>query len=600
MNRKKEKEENLDSKIEKLMQFFKESGITYSKFLMTNLDFKAEAYPNNDFYINIPGQHDTQKWLNTVKNIYQQEKEGISRVTAIKRSTYGWNIIETFDFLNWLKYYESGDHLKYKFAQLWYENGEPGYFLHIKKDPVQEQPAPSISGKDIGLANDHAEAEAAKNERKQVIEKQRNKIIGRLDSAEKLLRSPDGQIFSGKEFETLLEAIYQLKKKIQMINKISTSQRLYDDLIVREANILNKKGFIKASEVLYSLAENIPTAVSPGDPAGPGNPGAPGGLPSMGPGMPQNAPSSTVPGSVPNDNSPQDLKQLIPAEKKQKEDKKPEGIEEFLEGMNTSKFTTEQDQEAEDDLLEVSDVLDVLEVSDLETTAQVAPIDEPLTTVPAPAPLSPTEAPLPVEKVKTDAPKDKLVHEKPLEVSEEDLENKNDMSISQFDKKVDEVFSNINVQDIIDKLEDLSKIFKTREVPRQLSVVDMMLDSIGLASFFPQLSEATNKALESNNYISTRVEDILSKLRGQVTTKDIDLRGDNTLEKEEVIPLKNKLKQDEEKEKNRKQQRKEQEQADLDASNKEEAPEIEIDEDLSPPKAPAPVAPAVTPPLPLK
>ena len=43
-----------------------------------------------------------------------------------------------------------------------------------------------------------------------------------------------------------------------MINKISISTQIYDDLIIREANKLNKRGFIKASEALYSMANGDP------------------------------------------------------------------------------------------------------------------------------------------------------------------------------------------------------------------------------------------------------------------------------------------------------------------------------------------------------
>jgi hypothetical protein len=120
-----------------------------------------------------------------------------------------------------------------------------------------------------------------------------------------------------------------------------------------------------------------------------------------------------------------------------------------------------------------------------------------------------------------------------------------------------------------------------------------MLDSLGLASFFPSLSEATNKALESNNYISTRLEDILSKLHGAMATKEIDLTGEEPPSNPEVDKIKEKLKQDENKDKARKQMRKQQEMSELENKSK-ETPEIEIEEDLSVP--PAPVAPVTPPP----
>jgi hypothetical protein len=585
--------EDMKGKIEKLMKFFDDHGIDYDKFdkdKTPKLDFgKIEAYPNNDQYMHIPGQHNTQKWLQAISEIYRKEQSGENRVSAIRRVTSGWNIMETFDFLNWIKFHESGDHMKYKFAQLWYENDAlgPGYFLQVKKDPTP--PAqPTTTGQDIDFARDRA---AADSDKRQTIEKQRNKIIGRLDSAEKLLRSPDGHVFSGKEFESLLESIYQLKKKIQMVNKISSSTRLYEDMIIREANILNVGGFTKAANILYSLAQtpaasgeqakgtpNGKEAIqppSPPDPSGAGNPGAPGGLPSVGPGMPQGAPSSAAPESVGNENSP--------------------GIQQFLAGLNEGRYSPTDKQTVEDNL-DVEDTIEVLDSDDsiFVTEAQMAtpgPINEPLTTSPAPAALDPSPVAAP-ENPKNKAKESVPATEEPLEVTEDDIAapiKDAEPSASDFDAKVDAVFSDITVNDVVAKLEDLAKIFKTREVPRQLGIVDMMLDSLGLASYFPSLSEATNKALESNNYISTRVEDIISKLRGAMTTHEIDLKGGNNNEKPEVAGIKGKLKEDEDKEKSRKQMRKEQEAAELSNKGK-ETPEVEIEEDLgaSQPKVPTP------------
>lgn len=563
--------EDMQSKIEKLMKFFDEYGIDYNKFesdTAAAIDFsKKDAYPNNDHYMHIPGQRDTQKWLQAVSDIYRKEQQGEDRVQAIRRVTSGWNVVETFDFLNWIKFHEAGDHMKYKFAKLWYENDDlgPGYFLQIKKETAPES-APTPVGQDIDFAKERAANDA---ERRQTIEKQRNKIIGRLDSAEKLLRSPEGHIFSGKEFESLLEAIYQLKKKIQMINKVSSSTRLYEDMIVREANVLAHKGFIKAANMLSSLAQTpaasgqqakgnpdgteVVAPTSPGDPSGAGNPGAPGGLPSMGPGMPQNAPSSATPESVPNDNSP------------------PQAIEEFLSGLNKGQYSPRDSQVAEDSL-EVSDQEELLV-----TEAQIAPppskptiVDEPITTSPTPAPLDPA----PVS-----APKDPAVEED-LEVTEEDIISP---KTTNFNNRLDSLLQSVTLADAVVELEALSKIFKTREIPQRLSRVDMMFGALGITSYFPSLSEANNKALEANNYISTRIDDMLSKLRGALDSDDVELTSPD-VNRPDMMGIKNKLQQDEDKEIARKKMRKEQEVADLENKGK-ETPNVEIAEDLAPPPA---------------
>jgi len=603
----------LIKKLESLMEFWSRHGIDYNRFEFD----KKKAYPNYDQYMNIPSQHDMKKWMETVQNIYKMEHSGHSRVASIRQATSGWKVTETFDFLNWLRFYEQGAHLKYKMAQLWYENGAPGYFLHVKPDPVKE-PEPQVTGKDIDFAREESSINA---EKRQVIEKQRNKIIGRLDSAEKLLRSPDGQTFAGPELDALMEAIYQLKRKIQMVNKLSTSTRLYEDMIVREANILQRQGFVKAAELLHSTAQAnnpppagtgalgginiLPPPVSPDSPSAPLNPGAPGGLPSMGPGMPQNAPAGTgAPEVGPNESSPTNLKGVSkgpeptagagPASMAP-DQSSPDGIQGFLANMDTSKMTTQDDKAvADDDELEVHDAAP-LEVQDedhlmvTEGQAVAGGIDEPITTTPAPVRPDPIVPPV----------MDEPATETPLEVTEDDVaqppasEQGEAPSASDFDAKVDAVFSNITVADVVAKLEDIAKIYKTREVPRQLGVVDMMLDSLGLASYFPALSEAINKSLESNNYISTRLDEILSRLRGAISSgKDIDLRGGGA-EKPEVVGIKKNLTDADEKEKRRKQQRKEMEIAELEGGGK-EVPEVEIEEDLGP-KAPARPRPPIPP-----
>lgn len=564
---------DMQSKVDELIKFFDDYGINYDNFdpeMLAKIDNK-KAYPNYDQYQNVPGQHDTQKWLDAVKTVYYKERNGSIRSNAIRQVTSGWNLMETHDFLNWLKFYEEGAHLKYKVAQNWYENGTPGYFLHIKQDAPKQAPPP-ISGRDIDNARDDAADEMTTAEKKHIIEKQRQKIIGRLDSAEKLLRTPEGQLFAGKELESLMETIYSLKKKIQLVNKISSSTRLYEDMIIREANVLSRKGFVKGSSLLYSVAEDKP--LSPPPPAPPGLPsGAPGGLPSMGPGMPQNPPES-----APNDAPPA-------------------GIAKFLDNLDTGNLTTKEDKHDAEDELEVEDsVLEVQEADDtlLVTEAQEIPDAPPAPKVPAPAEPPATEEPLEVKE---------------NELVDKPDANKPSATARDFDNMIDAAFANLSVNDVVSKLEDLSKIFKTREIPRQLAIVDMMLDSLGLAAFFPSLSEATNKALESNNYISIRVDEILSKLRGTMATKDIDLKGTNNPDRPEIAGLKNKLKEDVDKEKARKDMRKQQQNAELDATQK-ESPNVEIDEDLggetppvaaatppAPPKAP-PKAPPPPPPPP--
>lgn len=591
-------------KLKKLMEFFDQYGIDYSKFTPEHLSFiqGKRAYPNYDQYMYIPGQHDMNKWLMAVKNIHYKKKAGVSFQEAVRQSTQDWRKMEIYDFLNWLRFHEEGAHMKYKTAQVWYENGQPGYFLHVKPDPTPK-PEPLTDGNAVNDAREEAERS---EEKRNVIEKQRAKIIGRLDSAEKLLRSPDGQQFAGDELENLMEAIYSLKKKVQLVNKLSVSTRLYEDMIVREANVLIRKGFNKAASVLYSVAQTPGASAegaigvsgegaysysdSPADPSGAGQSGMPNGYVNLSVNDPTqpaninedrppldaftaNTPSGSVPvppvGPPPSQPTAQSTPAIMP-----QEDPQPKGIKEFIENMNEGNIT-------ENDNLEVEDPLEVVEANEdqlIVLEAQVVPPgpprpgvppvvleDLPITDSPAPDRGKPVNAPPP-------APEG---DDTPLEVTEDDIPVAPDSPSggpggSSLDSKIDATFDSVTMEEIVSELEDISKYYKVREMPRRLARVDMMFDSKGISAFFPALAEAQNKALEANNYIATRIDDILSKVRGSMASENMEA----------------KLKQDEEKDKQRKQMRKEQEQAELQEPKK-ETPAVEMGELGAPVATPA-------------
>ncbi len=463
--------------------------------------------------------------------------------------------------------------MKYKFAQVWYENGQPGYFLHIKPD-AQKEPEPKSDGDSVEKASQEAERS---EEKRQIIEKQRSKIIGRLDSAEKLLRSQDGQEFAGSELENLMEAIYTLKKKVQLVNKLSVSTRLYEDMIVREGNVLKRNGFTKAANMLYSLAQTpgaagegatgqeeggaVPNTSPPPPPAEPQ--GAPGGLP------------ATVPGTP-----------AVQTEKPQ-----PKALKDFINNMNEGNKTDADVTGAEDDELEVKDTEEELMVTEAQIAPPVAPPpppaaleDIPMTDSPPPDRNPPTFVPEAEAPGKGDAP---AKEEEPLEVTEDDIppiggdDTPSGGTGTSLDSKLDATFKNVTMQEIVSELEDISTYYKVREMPRRLARLDMMFDSKGISAYFPSLAEAQNRALDANNYIATRIDDILAKVRGAMASQDMGA----------------KLKQDENKEKQRKQMRKDQENAELEGEKPEgeqapgkETPAVELGE-LGAPAAPPPATP---------
>jgi len=72
----------------------------------------------------------------------------------------------------------------------------------------------------------------------------------------------------------------------------------------------------------------------------------------------------------------------------------------------------------------------------------------------------------------------------------------------------------ITVQNVLEILEPLLQRLSEREFVRAISKADMMLDSMNIASHFPELGEAQAKALELNLYVGTRLEKIINKLKG--------------------------------------------------------------------------------------
>src|ERR1700722_19132431 len=247
---------------------------------------KTLSYPNYSAFISPSPSYNLEKWMAAMKDIYIKVHLGASKTDSIDQITNGWDKMETVSFLDWLKYYESGDQNKYKKAQhSYYVNDDINYFLpNPQKIP---SPIRNMNEQIAQIPQQATEvitqkpAEISQEDKRRIIEDQRRKILGRLNSAEKLLSSHQGQIFAGPDFERLLSAIYELKKQIQTVNKITLSAQTCVDLIVRQANILKKQGFSNASEFMVKLAQNTPGdfSMNLGDtPAGGSQPQGGGGL----------------------------------------------------------------------------------------------------------------------------------------------------------------------------------------------------------------------------------------------------------------------------------------------------------------------------------
>jgi len=557
--------------------------IKISKLEKDFLNFK-KAYPNYSESMSIPGEHNLEKWVQTLKDIYFKNHQGMPWKQATDSSTEGWNELEKNDFDHWVNFYQQQGHLKYKKAS-WYispdeEQGDDNDLIAGSKAYAGYRIPNALSEDSHGHRNSnlHSDVDFSKNstsndisaaEKRKLIEKHKKKLISRLDSVERLLRSDEGDLLAESESDSLMDSIHALKRKILKLNKKTSGDLFYKDLIIREANVLAKNGLYKAASYLYVVAEDKKPESPSGSPPPPAKaeenkpepekvsaPPPPSPPP---PSVSTGAGSSDSPNEVsgmpppqptgPDSNSQSKLTDL-PGTTSQNET----GAAAVAANLGTGFFADDQNN-LEDDLMVYDENLS----DDLDDYLMVAEAQE---ASPAPAPAAPSPE---------------------ITVTEKD-----------FDSQLDSVLSGVTVEDIVKKIEELSKVFKTREIPRQLAMVDMMLDSLGLASFFPSLSEATNKALESNNYILTRVEGILTQLSGAVKTKSLDLTHEAATPPQ-AEAVKGKLQEEENIEKERKEMRKELSDKALEERAKEDTPELEVtEEDLGAP-APEAAAPAAPP-----
>jgi hypothetical protein len=231
------------------IKFLREYGIKPDDYpgidTMDAIDQKTAkmsvSYPNYDYNIHRENPADTRKWLEAARQIYYLTHTGEDRGKALQKVVANWNHMEQRAFFYWLRFYEEGVQLKYKAGELSMNPKTaqmPLQFLNDTSQLAYQMPKPIQPPSFETIKNPTTHPDMIEDECREKIEAIRTKVISRLDSVEKLLRSDDCHTLVGKELEAFFDAIHHLKKKFYTVNKRSLSTRLYEDMIVREANIL--------------------------------------------------------------------------------------------------------------------------------------------------------------------------------------------------------------------------------------------------------------------------------------------------------------------------------------------------------------------------
>jgi hypothetical protein len=128
-------------------------------------------------------------------------------------------------------------------------------------------------------------------------------------------------------------------------------------------------------------------------------------------------------------------------------------------------------------------------------------------------------APDNVEAPVTQAPATQQPEENLEEQPEEDVaDNKEPKAKTNDvigDDNIEEALSGVTLKQATMKAEYIAQLYKSRLISRELQILDLYLQALDIDMYFNQeLSEALNKALDSNQYGLTRIENILAKLRG--------------------------------------------------------------------------------------
>lgn len=535
------------------------------------------AYPNfAPDSIFIKPVYNLNKWLEAMREIYSKLYFGTPFKESFGHVTSHWDEVEKKDFSSWMQYYQGGNQNKYKKAQFYVNENIPGYFIPNAPRASAPPVIPDLNDLIMNLeppvetpAQLEQKAKAEKENKRKLMEEQRKKIVGRLHAAIKHLTSYEGHMLAGEELDKLLTGMYTLLHQIQTVNKISVSNQLYYDLIIRQANKLAHDGFTRSARFLTKFAQNAPSArmdmaQGPIPIASQQSDGVAGSLGNSNPSV--DSLSAAPPAALEASPAPAEAPP-VPEEK--------DPLDEVLENLSTGGIT-DKNFSFDDNELDNEITLD----DELSVEAQMMPSEPKPSTAPFPAPPMASKPPSPESFPQDD-----------MEVSlpeKEETSNKRNAPDKDIDAIINSALSSISIKDVVRKIEDVNAIFQNRTIARELSIIDLMLSNLGLSSYFNNLSEIIQKNHEASNYSISRLSDILTKLRGAISPDSIDLTEEPQVNPQ-VQQLQGRLQNQKDKEENRREMRKQIQDNALSEELQDQgvAPAVEEGQVATPPMKPA-------------
>jgi hypothetical protein len=538
------------------------------------------SYPEMPTETNRKQPFNIEQWVQILRGIESLAQTGKMSYSSAHDSLTGrMDKDEREHFDRWVKFYKANNPPLYAMGGFYY-TGDEGYVLPIPKSNFE-------SATDVNLARDLEAIEETKkkeeeNNRKQKVKQTKKRLVSRLDSVEKLIRSEEGQELIDDEYDFFVEAIYDLKKKVHKLTIASTN--FLEDLIIRHAGQCNKKGFGKSAVFFAKLADSVRDESEL--------------ISKFACNVKFNditTPSflnllSLAEDPKPSDQKPNDQKTITPPTPPSNDSTSQNGsnpVDELKKKVDPTLEVKQDKQNAIDDVridleqLPRENRFDEVEYgSSANSLNNFANIELDLISLADEVPASKTNL------------KNYLLKQKIPEIKTKDVQLKPE---NNFDVILDSALKNVRIEDIIEKLESISNIHHIREISRQLALVDIMLQVLGLSGLFPSLSEAMNKSLESSNYISSRVDEILANLRSIIGKNTIELEKEPTIVDDNVKKVRDELTSQKDRDEERKRARKEVENQRLDEvspgtneENIELAEEPTVSPNIKPTPAPIP------------
>jgi len=442
--------------IKPIYNIFKFYSAVSAAMEQSETPMKKTAYPQGYGNIFIENPHTMKQWIQTMREIYAlAQKRQIDLGTSLNLVTKKWKTMDRLDFQHWLSFYQGNNHLKYKIA------GLPRY-LEIGEGAVL--PTHSLRAQLPGVpprVPESVEEDYTVRRQEQASEQESQRVsdirAAQDDVKKKLIArlTAAERIFMNnlESFRKMLGPEYErwLSVLHDIKRKVQVAMPVNAKSVLLEDLIYKEANKLEAQNMSKS-ADLVRKIAQPAPPPLGGDPLAPpGGDPLAGDPL-GGMGDLGMPGAE------------TPAAEPAKPGDEHLAMQDFVRNM-----TGETEPEKED----------LQTQSSLKVQAQIEPDLE-----------APDAAPAP------ETPEQKAL--------------KADVA----DRDIEEALKNVTINDLIKKLDGLAQAYRIRETTRQLTVVDLMMQQLGISSYFSNLSEAINKAYDSNQYILTRVEDILARLRG--------------------------------------------------------------------------------------